>query len=149
MYLNHTPGFSSRISRVYSASPALAHRWYQGGDVMVHFANRVAEQVFAVYPDRRLQIYSYHKIFHPPVNYVKLHEMIELMLEYFLLLSDISENCDAYSNTWAPAKIDEVYGVAERKAIRELVDKILAQAPDCTKDEQARIRLLLAYWIEK
>ena len=49
-------------------------------DVMVHFANNVAEKVFAAYPDRRLQIYSYHKTFHPPVNHVKLHEMVELML---------------------------------------------------------------------
>jgi hypothetical protein len=175
VYLNFTPRFSSRTTRVLSATPNLAHRWYQGGDqiltghwlyqvvpaseyaehpewyalskntrdpagktywqfcysnkefadrianeatekfnsnpalisltisandgwdenwcecesckalgnasdAMVHFANNVAEKVFASHPDRRLQIYSYHYTFTPPKNSVKLHEMIELML---------------------------------------------------------------------
>ena len=175
LYLDFTPRFSSRTTRVLSASPDLAHRWYQGGetvltghwlnqvvtaaeyaehpewyalsnntrnpdgkgywqfcysnkefadriadeaikkfndnpslisltiaandgweqnwcecdecralgnasDTMVHFANNVAEKVFAVHPDRRLQIYSYHYTYTPPKNSVKLHEMVELML---------------------------------------------------------------------
>ena len=175
IYNNFTPRFSSRTTRVLSATPNLAHRWYQGGDrtltghwlyqvvpaseyaehpewyglsngtrdpagktywqfcysnkefadriaeeaiekfnsspslisltisandgwdenwcecenckslgnasdAMVHFANNVAEKVFAAHPDRRLQIYSYHYTFTPPVNSVKLHEMVELML---------------------------------------------------------------------
>ena len=391
VYLNFTPRFSSRTTRVLSANPSLAHRWYQGGDriltghwlyqvvpaseyaehpewyalskntrdpegktywqfcysnkefadriaeeainkfnsdpslisltisandgweenwcecenckalgnasdAMVHFANNVAEKVAAVHPDRRLQIYSYHYTYTAPINSVKLHEMVELMLcretnmykpldedfmmpagrdpvshieftqswrqnaleyiektqpthlsiwdwycisaekttwksvpwvqgevairnqklyeelgaeyvyydhgptdgynepntidtyalrwplwyvaakaafdgsldereiladacdklygaasdlmlEYYLLLSDISKECDAYSNTWMPATVNEVYPIGKRREILALADKILEKAKsECSSIEQNRINSQLEYW---
>ena len=49
-------------------------------DVLVHFANKVAKQVYDKYPDRTLQIYSYHMTYQPPVNSVRLEPNVELML---------------------------------------------------------------------
>ncbi len=49
-------------------------------DVMVSFANKVARRVYEKYPDRTLQIYSYHMTYQPPENHVKLEPNVELML---------------------------------------------------------------------
>ena len=49
-------------------------------DVLVHFANKVAKQIYEKYPDRTLQIYSYHMTYKPPINSVKLEPNVELML---------------------------------------------------------------------
>ena len=390
IYLGHVPRFTTRQSRVYSASPELAHRWYQGGDktltghwlyqvvpaseysehpdwyangrnpsgitywhfcysnkefaeriaqeaikkfesdpelisltisandgwcenwcecdnckalgnqsdVMVHFANNVAEIVSKVYPDRLLQIYSYHNTYLPPVNSVKLHENVELMLcretnmykpldenfmmpsgkdpisqitftqswlqnareyiektqpthvtiwdwyciaagkqtwqnvpwvqgevairnqkvyeelgaeyvfydhgptdgyfapnttetyvlrwplwyvaakasfdgsldekdilgdacdklfgeaselmlQYFLKLAEVSKECNAYSNTWVPCEVGEMYTKPKADAIKALVAEILEKAESCTEDEQTRIKMQLDYWIKK
>ncbi|MBE6592915.1 MAG: DUF4838 domain-containing protein [Ruminococcaceae bacterium] len=392
LYLDHTPRFSSRRTRVATAAPELAKRWYQGGertllghwlpsavpkeeyethpewfaltggtrdpegitywqfcysnkefaariaeealkkfegdptllvlsisandgwcdnwcecenckmlgnasDVMVHFANNVAEKVAEVRTDRRLQILSYHNTYLPPENNVKLHECVELMLcretnmykpldedflmpsgkdpishieftqswrqnaleyiektqpshisvwdwyciaaeradwknapwvqgevairnqklyeelgaeyvfydhgplddygepntaktfalrwplwyvaakasfdgslderailddacsklygiagekmlEYYLMLSDISKNCDAYSNTWIPAGANEVYDYATRKEIKALCENILELSKSCTEKERQRIEAQLGYWFK-
>ena len=49
-------------------------------DVLVHFANKVAKKVYPAFPDRTLQIYSYHMTYQPPQNKVKLEPNVELML---------------------------------------------------------------------
>ncbi len=49
-------------------------------DCMVNFANKVAKKVAVNYPDRSLQIYSYHMTYNPPVNSVPLEPNVELML---------------------------------------------------------------------
>lgn len=71
----------------------------------------------------------------------------ELMLEYYLLLSDISKECKAYSNTWIPASVTEVYPLAKKREIIALADKIRAKAKaECTSIEQSRIESQLEYW---
>lgn len=266
-------------------------------DVMVHFANNVAKTVFEKFPERRLQIYSYHNTFLPPENSVKLHEMVELMLcretnmykpldedfmmpagkdpisqitftqswrqnaleyiektqpthisiwdwyciaagkqswqkvpwvqgevairnqklyeelgaeyifydhgptdgyfepnttetfvlrwplwyvaakaafdgsldevdiftdacnklfgaasekmlEYFLLMSDISMECNAYSNTWVPAEVGNVYSISAKSRINAIIEEIEALALQLTEDEQERINQQLAYWLK-
>jgi len=267
-------------------------------DVMVHFANNVAEKVSKVHPDRLLQIYSYHNTFHPPVNSVKLHQNVELMLcretnmykpldedfmmptgkdpisqiyftqswrqnaleyiektqpthvsiwdwyciaagkqtwqnvpwvqgevairnqklyeelgaeyvyydhgptdgyfepntvetfvlrwplwyvaakasfdgsldekeilgdacdklfgdaselmlQYFVKMSDVSKECNAYCNTWVPCEVGEMYTKPKADAIKALVKEILEKAESCSEDEQARINMQLNYWIKK
>ncbi|MBQ3934662.1 MAG: DUF4838 domain-containing protein [Clostridia bacterium] len=49
-------------------------------DVLVAFANRVAKKVYPSFPDRTLQIYSYHMTYKPPQNSVPLEPNVELML---------------------------------------------------------------------
>lgn len=49
-------------------------------DCMVHFANNVARIVGKTYPERTMQIYSYHKTYQPPQNKVALEPNVELML---------------------------------------------------------------------
>ena len=49
-------------------------------DCMVNFANKVAKKVAETYPDRSLQIYSYHMTYNPPVNSIPLEPNVELML---------------------------------------------------------------------
>lgn len=265
-------------------------------DVMVCFANNVAQKVSQTYPEKRLQIYSYHNTYLPPQNTVKLHEMIELMLcretnmyqpldedfmmpagkdpvshieftqswrqnaleyiektspthvsiwdwyciaadekgwrripwvqgevairnqavyeelgaeyvfydhgpldsysepnttetyvlrwplwyvaakasfdgsldekeilsdacqklfgsvsqqmfDYFMLLSDMSKNCTAYSNTWIPASLNDVYPYEDRKQFKVLAEEILAAAAGDSTDVQERVRQQLAYWL--
>jgi len=71
----------------------------------------------------------------------------ELMLQYYLLLAEISRKCDAYSNTWVPAEVHEVYSDNEKAKILELADKILSVSDElCTEKEKERINSQLAYW---
>ncbi|MDD4124644.1 MAG: DUF4838 domain-containing protein [Eubacteriales bacterium] len=48
-------------------------------DCMVYFANNVARRLAEVYPDRSLQIYSYHMTYEPPENDVPLEPNVEIM----------------------------------------------------------------------
>ena len=71
-----------------------------------------------------------------------------MMLEYYLMLSDISKECDAYSNTWIPAKVSEVYPIEKKVEIRALVKEIREKAKtECTAAEQNRIESQLKYWL--
>ena len=48
-------------------------------DVIVYFANAVAEKVAVKYPDRLLSFLSYHKTLDPPTTNVKLRSNVEIM----------------------------------------------------------------------
>lgn len=71
----------------------------------------------------------------------------EEMLEYFMLLSDISKKCTAYSNTWVPASPAEVYTMEDRRQIRTLVDEIVEKAKLESEDVQKRVAQQLEYWM--
>ena len=64
-------------------------------------------------------------------------------------LSDISKECNAYSNTWVPCEVGEMYSKAKADDIKALVTEILEKAESCTEDEQTRINMQLDYWIKK
>ena len=71
----------------------------------------------------------------------------EKMLEYYMLLSDLSKKCDAYSNTWVPAAVNDVYSYTDKKAIIALCDEILERAKnECDSDQYARIESQFKYW---
>lgn len=77
--ISMTIAFNDGWNEHYCSCDACAALGNQS-DVLVAFANKVAKQVYPDFPDRTLQIYSYHMTYEPPLNSVKLEPNVELML---------------------------------------------------------------------
>ena len=69
----------------------------------------------------------------------------DAMFNYYKALADCSEKCTAYSMTWVPPTVKEVYYKYKADLVAA-VDAIKAVMDECTDVEKERINNQLGYW---
>ncbi|NLN56347.1 MAG: DUF4838 domain-containing protein [Clostridiales bacterium] len=90
-------------------------------DQMVYFANNVARKVKKVFPDRSLQIYSYHMSYRPPENYIPLEPNVEIM---FCRESSMTKPLDTdYFKAGYDSITHNTYTCSWRENLEEWVEK--------------------------
>ncbi len=69
----------------------------------------------------------------------------EPMYDFYKALSDASASCEAYSNTWVPPQVREMY-LEAKEEINEAIESAVAMSDTLTTEQKARIDNQFEYW---